>query len=178
MTAETSPSSIDSPIAKRVIYGLTVALPLIVAVVVYLIPSAGAPTKPSILATLNAIFNGAAGCCLVLGYAFVRQRALKAHKAAMLTAVGFSTAFLVTYVLHHVQVGSVPFTGEGFTRTIYFAVLIPHIILAAVIVPLALFTVYRGWTGRVALHRKIARITLPLWLYVSFSGVLLYFMLY
>jgi putative membrane protein len=170
--------SADSAVAKRVIAALSVAIPVAVAVVVYVIPGSKQAHGPSVLATLNAVFNGAAGCCLVMGYVFVRRRAFAAHKASMLTAVGFSTAFLVSYLLHHARVGSVPFPGEGSVRLVYLSLLVPHIILAAVIVPMALLTVYRGWTGRLAAHRSIARWTLPLWLYVSFSGVLVYWMLY
>lgn len=86
--------------------------------------------------------------------------------------------FLVTYLIHHAQVGSVPFQGKGAIRVVYFSLLIPHIVLSAAVVPMALLTIYRGWTNRVALHRKIARITLPIWLFVSGSGVAVYFMLY
>ena len=96
----------------------------------------------------------------------------------MVTAFVLSSLFLVTYLLHHAQVGSVPFQHEGWIRGVYFAVLVPHVMLAVVIVPLALFTIYRGWTERIAEHRKIARWTLPLWLYVSVSGVAVYLMLY
>lgn len=96
----------------------------------------------------------------------------------MVAAFAMSSLFLVTYLLHHAQVGSVKFQGQGWVRTLYFGLLIPHVLLAAVIVPLALFTLYRGWTGRIARHRAIARYTLPLWLYVSVSGVLVYWMLY
>ncbi len=96
----------------------------------------------------------------------------------MVSAFALSSLFLVTYLLHHAQVGSVPFQKEGWIRGVYFAVLVPHVALAMVIVPLALFTIYRGWTGRIEKHRKIARWTLPLWLYVSVSGVAVYLMLY
>ena len=96
----------------------------------------------------------------------------------MLTAFGLSSAFLVSYVLHHARVGSVPFRGEGMLRAIYFTILLPHIVLAGVIVPLALFTLYRGWVGNIVAHRRIARVTFPLWLFVSASGVTVYFMLY
>jgi uncharacterized membrane protein YozB (DUF420 family) len=96
----------------------------------------------------------------------------------MLAAFALSSAFLVSYVLHHARVGSVPFRGVGTLRSLYFAILVPHIVLAGVIVPLALFTLYRGWAGKIAAHRRIARFTLPLWLFVSASGVIVYFMLY
>jgi putative membrane protein len=168
----------DTRFAKRVIYGLSLFVVLAVAAVIYGVPSRADHLGPSVLATVNAALNGTAGIFLLLGFGFIRARNLAAHRACMLTAFGLSSVFLITYLLHHSQVGSVPFLGTGVLRVVYFALLIPHIILAAVIVPLALFTIYRGWTARVDLHRKIARWTLPLWLYVSFSGVAVYFMLY
>lgn len=168
----------DTRFARRVIFGLSVFVTLAVAAVIYLVPSQAAHQGPTVLATLNACLNAAAGVFLVAGFVFVRQRQITLHRACMLIAFSLSSVFLVTYLLHHAQVGSVPFTGQGVWRTIYFALLIPHIILAALIVPLALFTIYRGWTQRIALHRKVARWTLPLWLFVSFSGVAVYLMLY
>jgi len=168
----------DNPRAKQVIYGLSVFVSLAVAAVIYLVPSTEGARAPSALASVNAALNGAAGCFLVAGFVFVKRRQLDAHRRCMLTAFGLSSLFLVTYLLHHAQVGSVPFQGTGVVRTVYLALLLPHIVLAAVIVPLALFTIYRGWTGRLELHRKVARITLPLWLYVSASGVTIYWMLY
>ncbi len=96
----------------------------------------------------------------------------------MLTALALSIAFLVTYLLHHARVGSVPFRGTGLLRPIYFAILIPHVILAGLVVPLALFTLYRAYRGRFEAHRRIARYTFPIWLYVSVSGVVVYLLLY
>lgn len=96
----------------------------------------------------------------------------------MLTAFGFSVAFLAVYLTHHAQVGSVPFRGTGWSRVVYFALLIPHVILATAVVPLAVTTIRRGLSGRVQEHRRIARKTLPIWLYVSVTGVLVYLMLY
>lgn len=171
-------SGSDSRVAKQVIYGLSVFVSLAVAAVIYLVPPSSAGHAPSVLASINAALNGAAGCFLVAGFLFVRRRQLDAHRRCMLTAFGLSSLFLVTYLLHHVQVGSVPFQGQGLIKTVYLTLLLPHIVLAAVIVPLALFTIYRGWTGRIELHRKVARVTLPLWLYVSVSGVAIYWMLY
>jgi uncharacterized membrane protein YozB (DUF420 family) len=84
----------------------------------------------------------------------------------------------VSYLIHHARVGSVPFRGEGVVRTIYFAILVPHVLLSAVVVPLALFTVYRAYKGRFQAHRRVARYTFPIWLYVSLSGVAIYVMLY
>jgi putative membrane protein len=173
-----SATTSDSRAAKQVIYGLSVFVSLAVAAVIYLVPPAAAERAPSVLASVNAALNGAAGCFLVAGFVFIKRRQLDAHRRCMLTAFGLSSLFLVTYLLHHAQVGSVSFQGTGWVRTVYLALLLPHIVLAAVIVPLALFTIYRGWTGRLELHRKVARVTLPLWLYVSISGVTIYWMLY
>jgi putative membrane protein len=134
--------------------------------------------QPTLLARINVCLNAAAGVCLLAGLWFVRHQQLSIHKLCMLSAFGLSSTFLVTYLIHHAQVGSVPFRGGGLWRPIYFSILIPHILLAAVIVPLALLTLYRGWTGRVTAHRRIARYTFPLWLFVSASGVAVYMMLY
>ena len=169
----------ESPAARWVIGVLSVAVFAAVIIVLYALPGRDpADGTPAGLATVNAVLNGGAGCFLLTGYVFIRRRNIKAHRACMLTAFALSSLFLVTYLLHHARVGSVPFQHEGWIRGVYFAVLVPHVILAAVIVPLALFTIYRGWTERIEKHRKIARWTLPLWLYVSVSGVTVYLMLY
>jgi putative membrane protein len=168
----------ESPRVRATIFGLSAFVVLAVTFVVYVLPASSTSQEPGALATINALLNAGAGLCLLLGFAFIKTKNIAAHRACMLTAFGFSSVFLVTYLLHHAEVGSVPFQGRGFVRTLYFAILVPHIVLAAVVVPLALFTIYRGWTKRVALHKKIARITLPIWLYVSLSGVVVYLMLY
>jgi putative membrane protein len=133
---------------------------------------------PSPLATLNAVLNALASVFLIAGWVFIKKRQRARHRACMLTAFGLSIAFLVSYVAHHLQVGNVPFRGHGWVRPLYFAILIPHIILAAVVVPLALVTLARALRERFDRHRKIARWTLPVWLYVSASGVVVYLMLY
>lgn len=115
---------------------------------------------------------------MVFGYVFIRRKNIEAHRASMLSAFAFSVAFLVVYLTHHAQVGSVPFRGTGPWRVAYFALLIPHVLLAMAVVPLALTTIRRGLSGRVPEHRRIARKTLPIWLYVSVTGVLVYLMLY
>lgn len=168
----------DTKFARGVIGVLTVVVCLAVCLVLYAFPASARPGEATALATINALLNGGAGCFLLIGYYFVRRGQLVAHRRAMLTAFGLSAVFLVTYLAHHFQVGSVKFQGEGWVKTVYLALLIPHIILAATVLPLALLTIYRGWTERLAAHRKIARITLPVWLYVSASGVAIYFMLY
>lgn len=130
------------------------------------------------LPTLNAILNSLAGLLLVLGFVFIKQKKIAQHRACMLAAFGVSTAFLVSYVIHHWQVGSVPFKGSGAIRLVYFAILIPHVLLAITVVPLAVTTISRGLKLRVPEHRRIARVTLPIWLFVSVSGVAIYLMLY
>ena len=169
----------ESAAARWVIGVLSVVVFAAVLIVLYAMPGRGPePSAPGVLATVNAVLNGGAACFLLIGYAFIRNENIKAHRICMVSAFVLSSLFLVTYLLHHAQVGSVHFQHEGWIRGVYFAVLVPHVTLAALIVPLALLTIYRGWTERIALHRKIARWTLPLWLYVSVSGVAVYVMLY
>ncbi|HEX7671608.1 MAG TPA: DUF420 domain-containing protein [Polyangiaceae bacterium] len=170
----------DSKAPQRVIAGLSAFVFAAVFVVLYAFPRRAAPAfgAPDVLATVNASLNAGSAVCLLLGFAFIRQKRVLLHRAAMSTAFVLSSVFLVTYLLHHARVGSVPFEGHGWVRSLYFGVLIPHVLLAAVIVPLALVTLRRGLVRDVARHRAIARVTLPLWLYVSVSGVVLYFMLY
>lgn len=130
------------------------------------------------LPTLNACLNALAGVCLLVGYYFVRRKNITAHRRAMLTAFAFSALFLVSYLIHHARVGSVPYRGEGFLRVLYFSILIPHVLLAAAVVPLAIVTIRRGLGGQIERHRPLARVTLPIWLFVSTTGVVVYFMLY
>lgn len=130
------------------------------------------------LPTLNAALNAAAATCLAVGWWLIRRGRRDAHRRAMLTALCCSALFLVSYLVYHAQVGSVRFSGQGTVRTVYFAVLISHTVLAVVIVPLVLLTVTRAWRGRFEAHRAIARVTLPLWAWVSVSGVVVYWMLY
>jgi len=168
----------ETATVRRIIFALSVSVVLAVGVAMAISPSGNAATQPSPLAKLNVALNASAGLFLLAGFACVRAGNVAWHRRCMLTAFGLSTAFLVSYVLHHARVGSVPFRGEGILRPLYFGILIPHIVLAGVIVPLALFTLYRGWVGKIAAHRRIARVTLPLWLFVSASGVVVYSMLY
>jgi len=133
---------------------------------------------PSPLATLNAVLNAAATLFLLAGYAFIRRGDRRRHRLCMLTAFGISIAFLISYLVHHARVGSVAFRGHGAIRSVYLAILVPHVLLAASVVPLALVTLVRALRERFAAHRKVARWTLPIWLYVSVSGVVVYWMLY
>lgn len=132
----------------------------------------------SALPRLNAGLNGGSGILLAIGFLFIRRRQVKYHRFCMLAAFALSTLFLVSYVIYHAFAGSTPFSGQGWIRLVYFTILISHIILAALVLPLALTTLYRAWRGVFAQHRRIARWTLPIWLYVSISGVAVYVMLY
>jgi len=131
----------------------------------------------SSLPLVNASLNGLTTVLLVLAFVLIKQRKIEAHKTVMLTAFGTSTAFLMTYVVYHwFKAGPKLYVGDF--REVYLVILLSHIVLAAVIIPMALVTLYRGWSDQRAKHKKLARITLPLWLYVSVTGVVIYWMLY
>ena len=130
------------------------------------------------LPALNATLNGIAGMFLLAGFYFIRRGQIARHRASMLAAFAMSTLFLISYLVYHANVGSVPFQGRGPIRTLYFAILISHIILAAAVPPLALVTLFRGLRRDDARHRRIAKITWPIWVYVSVTGVIVYLMLY
>lgn len=133
---------------------------------------------------VNALLNTTSGLCLIVGYIFIRRRRIRAHRISMIAAFIASSVFLVTYVLYHSLLayylgqGPTKFKGEGFVRPLYFVILITHTTLAIVIVPLVIVTLLRGLRGFFEKHRRIARWTLPLWLYVSVTGVVVYLMLY
>jgi uncharacterized membrane protein YozB (DUF420 family) len=130
------------------------------------------------LPSLNAMLNATSAVLLVLGYAAIRRRDVHTHRRLMVTAFAISVLFLLSYVRYHMAVGSVPFSGTGWIRSVYFAILVPHVILAAAIVPLALWTLRHASRRRFRRHARLARVTLPLWLYVSVTGVLVYMLLY
>ena len=130
------------------------------------------------LPAVNACLNATSTVLLLIGYRFIRTGRKTAHKRTMLTALGTSSLFLISYLIYHYHVGSVRFTGEGTIRGIYFAILISHTILAATVPPLAIVTLVRALRERFDKHRRIARWTLPIWLYVSITGVAVYVMLY
>src|SRR5216683_4045582 len=129
-------------------------------------------------AALNASLNGASAILLACGYAAIRAGKREVHKKFMISAFGVSSAFLVSYIVYHYRVGHVVFQGQGWIRPVYFALLTSHTILAVVIVPMVLVTLRRALTERFDRHRVIARWTLPLWFYVSVTGVLVYVLLY
>jgi len=130
------------------------------------------------LPALNATLNGLSALCLTCGYILIRRGDRVNHQRAMLGALGASALFLVSYVVYHANVGSKPFPGQGTIRAIYFSILVTHVVLAAVILPLALVTATRALRARFDAHVRIARWTFPLWMYVSVTGVVIYLMLY
>ncbi len=130
------------------------------------------------LPTVNACLNSISTLLLTAGYLFIRRGQVQRHRLAMAGAFVTSCVFLTSYLIYHSQAGSVPFTKQGWVRPVYFAILISHIILAAAIVPLALVTLYHAWRERFDKHRRIARWTWPIWMYVSITGVAIYLMLY
>ena len=130
------------------------------------------------LPALNASLNGLSAIFLVAGYVLIKRGERVMHQRCMLAALTTSALFLVSYVIYHANAGSRPFPGVGMARVIYFAILITHVVLAALILPMALMTATRGLRAQYARHVVIARWTLPIWLYVSVTGVLIYLMLY
>src|SRR5262249_20763672 len=142
------------------------------------------PSEYAAFPAINASLNGASAVLLLIGHRFIQQRKMAAHRAVMLTAVASSTLFLGSYLYYHISLrlhggtGSVHFQGQGIWRPVYFTILASHTVLAAAILPLVIITLTRALRGNYAKHRAIARWTYPLWLYVSVTGVVIYFMLY
>jgi putative membrane protein len=130
------------------------------------------------LPALNATLNGVSFAFLLAGYVLIKQRRWQQHKRCMLAALASSSLFLISYVIYHANAGSRAFTGTGPVRYVYFAILVTHIVLAALILPMALVTTTRGLREQYVRHARIARWTLPMWLYVSVTGVIIYLMLY
>ena len=130
------------------------------------------------LPAVNATLNAVSGVLLIVAYALIRARRIEQHRRVMIAAFATSALFLLCYLVYHAQVGSVPFTRQGFVRPLYFTILVTHVTLAAAVPPLAIVTLSRGLKARYAQHRRIARWTFPIWLYVSVTGVLVYVLLY
>ena len=130
------------------------------------------------LPALNAALNATSAVLLTTGYVFIRRGRWESHRRCMLAAFATSTLFLISYIVYHANAGSRPFQGHGPIRAVYFTILITHVVLAAAIVPLALLTLSRALRARFDRHAAIARWTLPVWLYVSITGIIVYWMLY
>ncbi len=177
------PEKIISRYSERTWYFIIAAVSLFVVFAVsFLIYHAqgNTVTKPGIyiLPKLNAFLNGSVAVLLTTGYIFIRNKNRIAHRFCMITAFIFSSSFLASYILYHFFATETKFgSTDHLERTIYFIILISHITLASIIVPLTLLTLYRIWNNQIAKHRKIARWTLPIWLYVSITGVIVYLMI-
>jgi putative membrane protein len=174
-TAVASHSSTGPAIAA--ILAISIAATLFLFWLIYVHPAAALSTQYAFLPALNAILNGLSATALLIGFTFVRAHRIKAHRAAMMTAFVFSTLFLVSYIAHHALHGDVRYPIHAALRSVYLPLLASHIILAIVALPMVLVTFFFSLSGRIPQHRKIARWTFPLWLYVSVTGVITYVML-
>lgn len=130
------------------------------------------------LPTVNAVLNGTAAVLLARGWYLILHRRIEEHRKTMLAAFAVSSLFLACYLFYHAQVGSVRFQHQGPIRVVYFTILLTHTVLAAAVAPMAIVTLFRANKGRFEKHRKLARITMPIWMYVSVTGVIVYLMLY
>lgn len=175
ITAATPSSSTRPAIAA--ILAISAAATLFLFWLIYIHPAAATSEQFAFLPALNAILNGCAAISLLIGYTFIRARKIRAHRAAMITAFVFSTLFLVSYILHHALHGDVRYPAHAALRSVYLPLLASHIILATVALPMVLVTFFFSLSGRIPQHRRIARWTFPLWLYVSITGVITYVML-
>src|SRR6478752_3429761 len=136
------------------------------------------PAQYAIYPVIDAVLNGTSAVLLLVGRSYIKRGRMAAHRAVMITALVSSVLFLVSYLYYHVHVGSVHFQGQGWSRPVYFSILISHTILAAVVVPMVIITLSRALRERFDRHRAIARWTFPVWMYVSVTGVIVYVMLY
>jgi putative membrane protein len=176
MTSAVAPQSSTGP-AIAAILAISIAATLFLFWLIYVHPAAALSTQYAFLPALNAILNGLSATALLIGFTFVRAHRIKAHRAAMMTAFVFSTLFLVSYIAHHALHGDVRYPIHAALRSVYLPLLASHIILAIVALPMVLVTFFFSLSGRIPQHRKIARWTFPLWLYVSVTGVITYVML-
>ena len=163
--------------AVAAILAISAAATLFLLWLIYIHPAAAASTDYAFLPALNAVFNGLSATALLIGFTFIRARRIAAHRASMITAFVFSSLFLVGYILHHALHGDVLYPLHADFRTFYLWLLASHILLAVVALPMILTTFFFSLSGRIPQHRKIARWTFPLWLYVSVTGVITYAML-
>ncbi|MBC8047515.1 MAG: DUF420 domain-containing protein [Fimbriimonadaceae bacterium] len=161
---------------SRWIFCISIAVPLLVTIL-FFTPAVNLKIDVSFLPKINAIINSAVSILLVTGVYFIKNKNRKAHRFCMLSAFSLSALFLISYVIYHSATESTKFGGEGVIKNLYYFILLTHILLAALILPLILITVSRALTEKFDKHRKIARITFPLWLYVSVTGVIVYFMI-
>jgi putative membrane protein len=163
--------------AIMTILAISVAASLFLFWLIYIHPASASSTEYAFLPALNATLNGLAATALLIGYTFIRAHRITAHRASMITAFAFSSLFLISYILHHALHGDVRYPLHAAFRTPYLCLLASHILLAVVALPLVLVTFFFSLSGRIPQHRKVARWTFPIWLYVSVTGVLTYVML-
>lgn len=166
----------NDKVVVPLIIALSIIVPLAVAALI-LFPDVlklEMGIERSTLPAFHAILNGATAVLLILGLYFIKAKNIAAHRTVMLVAFGFSAIFLVSYVISKLNADPIPYGGEGLIRSLYFFVLISHIFLSIPVLPLAMFAIYRGLSAEYARHRKIVRLTFPIWLYVSVTGVLVY----
>ncbi len=156
---------------------ISAAATLFLAWLIYIHPAATSSSQYAFLPALNAVFNGLAATALLIGYTFIRAGRIRQHRASMITAFIFSCLFLVGYIAHHALHGDIRYPIHAAFRTFYLCLLASHIILATVALPLVLVTFFFSLSGRIPTHRKVARWTFPIWLYVSVTGVIVYAML-
>jgi len=176
-TIPTSAPRSGTGAAIAVILLISAAASLFLFWLIYIHPAAATSAQFAFLPALNAILNGLAATALLIGYTFIRAHRIRQHRAAMITAFVFSTLFLISYIAHHALHGDVRYPLHAAFRTPYLWLLSSHIILAVVALPMVLITFFFSLSGRIPQHRKIARFTFPIWLYVSITGVVTYMML-
>jgi len=177
MTTAISPRSSTRPAIAGILV-LSAAASLFLFWLIYVHPAADAANaRFAFLPALNAIFNGLSATALLIGFTFIRAKKIAAHRASMITAFAFSTLFLVSYIAHHALHGDVRYPIHAAFRTLYLSLLASHILLAVIALPLVLVTFFFSVSGRIPQHRKVARWTFPIWLYVSVTGVITYAML-
>lgn len=165
------------PKAKRIIWIFSIVVFLAVVVLNRVQVSAPEGLDVHVFARINAVLNSLVSVLLIAGLFTARAGQWTLHRAVMLTAMSLSVLFLISYILHHLFAGDTPFGGQGTIKVLYYVILFTHILLAAGSLPYILFTAYRGLTGRYADHRRLARRTWPVWLYVSVSGVVVYMLI-
>jgi putative membrane protein len=171
-----NPKSSTRP-AIAAILAISAAASLFLFWLIYIHPASASSSDYAFLPALNAVLNGLAATALLIGFTFIRARNIRAHRASMMTAFAFSSLFLVSYILHHALHGDVRYPIHAAFRTFYLSLLASHILLAVIALPMVLVTFFFSLTGRIPQHRKIARWTFPIWLYVSVTGVITYAML-
>jgi len=155
---------------------VSILVPIVVTVLMFM-PGQEVFGDLSVLPLFHAILNGLTATFLIIGFFLIVNKKVSLHKACMVTALCLSSIFLVSYVVYHYNTGHTIYGGKGWIRPVYFGILISHILLATSIVPLALITVFRGFMNQIPQHRKIARWTFPIWLYVAITGVVVYLMM-